>query len=98
MHLTRKNILTAAAAAIVLIGGFYYFFFMADSADDTVISSGAPASAAEVSFISLVSKLDPIEFNTGILDDARFQSLTDIRTEVVPEQKGRTDPFGPLGR
>jgi hypothetical protein len=98
MKLTRKNILTYAAAAIVLIGGFYYFFFFADSAEETVLTEGAPASAAEVSFITLVSQLGPIEFDTSILNEPSFQSLVDIRTDVVPEPKGRTDLFGPLGR
>ena len=98
MHLSRKNLLTIACAAIVLAGGFYYFFFVASSSDDTVLSADAPASAAEVSFISLVSQLGSIEFDTRILEDARFKALVDIRTEVVPEPQGRTDPFGPLGR
>jgi hypothetical protein len=82
----------------VLLGGVYYFFFFAESTDETVLSEGAPASAAEVSFITLVSQLGPIEFDTDILDEPSFQSLVDIRTDVVPEPKGRTDLFGPLGR
>lgn len=98
MHITRKNLLTIAAAAVVILGAFYYFFFVAQSSDETVLTSDAPASEAEVSFISLVGQLDPIEFDTRILDDQRFQALVDIRTEVVPEPQGRTDPFGPLGR
>lgn len=98
MHLSRKNLLTFGCALIVLLGGFYYFFFVAASSDDTVISAGAPASAAETSFITLVSQLEPIAFDARILNDPSFQSLVDIRTEVVPEPKGRTDPFGPFGR
>jgi hypothetical protein len=98
MHMSRKNILTFAAALIVLLGGFYYFFFIASSSDETVLTSGAPASEAEISFITLVSQLDPIAFDTRLLSDSRFMGLVDIRTEVVPEPVGRTDPFGPLGR
>jgi hypothetical protein len=98
MFSSRKNILTLAAAAIVLLGGFYYFFFMAESSDDAVLSANEPATDAEVSFIALVSQLDPIEFDTRILEDARFKALVDIHTQVLPEPVGRTDPFGPLGR
>ena len=98
MHFSRKNILTLLAALVVLAGGFYYFFFYTNSGDQTVLSGSAPASEAEISFITLVSKLGPIEFDTRILDDPRFKGLIDIRTEVVPEPKGRTDPFAPLGR
>lgn len=98
MHLSRKNLLTILCAGIVLIGGAYYFFFFTDSGEDTVLSAGAPASEAEVSFIALVGKLGPISFDTRILDDARFASLVDIRTTIIDEPKGRTDPFGPFGR
>lgn len=98
MHINRKNLLTITCAAVVLLGGFYYFFFIAKDSDESVLSADAPASEAELSFITLVSQLDPIEFDARILDDPRFKALVDIRTEVVPEPQGRTDPFGPLGR
>jgi hypothetical protein len=98
MKTSRKNILTIVAAALVIGGGFYYFFFMTDSSADTVIPGGAPASQAEISFITLVSQLGPITFDTSILSSPNFTSLVDIRTAVVAEPQGRTDPFGPLGR
>lgn len=98
MRTSRKNLLTIAAALIVLIGGFYYFFFVAKSSDETVLSADAPATEAELSFITLVSQIGSVEFDARILGDQRFRSLVDIRTEVVPEPQGRTDPFGPLGR
>ena len=97
MSMNRKNILTIAAALVVLLGGFYYFFFFADS-DETVLTSDAPASAAEVSFIALVSQLDPIEFDIDVLSEPAFTRLVDIHTQPAEEQKGRTDPFGPFGR
>lgn len=97
MNLSRKNLLTIACAVIVLLGGFYYFFFVASS-NEAILSAGAPATEAEISFITLVGKLDPVAFDTRILSDARFMSLVDIRTEVIPEPQGRTDLFGPLGR
>ena len=92
-----KKILTYVAAALVLAGGFYYFF-MAGSSDETVLPSGAPASQAEISFITLVSQLGPVAFDTSILNNPRFTRLVDIHTAVLPEPQGRTDPFGPLGR
>lgn len=98
MKLSRKNLLTIASVVIVVGGGFYYFFFFAADPSDTIISTGAPASAAEVSFITLVGKLGPVTFDTRLLEDSRFSSLVDIRTDVVPEPQGRTDPFAPLGR
>jgi hypothetical protein len=96
MNFSRKNLLTFAAAGIVIIGGFYYFFFMTDRGGETVLPGGAPASQAEISFIALVSKLDPIAFDIGILSNPRFTGLVDMRTAVIPEPQGRSDPFGPL--
>lgn len=98
MKLSRKNLLTILSAAIVLFGGAYYFFFFTDTGEDTILSAGAPASEAEVSFITLIGQLGPIEFDTRILDEPRFTSLVDIRTTIIDEPRGRPDPFGPLGR
>lgn len=97
MNASPKNLATVAAAALVFLGGFYYFFLM-DNGGETVISEGAPASDAEISFIELAGKLDSIAFDTGMLGDPRFTRLIDMRTSVVDEPKGRVDPFGPLGR
>lgn len=97
MNTSRKNLITIAAAALVVLGGGYYFFFMADDSSETVIPGGAPASAAEISFIELAGKLDSIAFDTTILSSPHFLALVDIRTAVLPEPTGRTDPFGALG-
>lgn len=95
MNLSRNTILIVSAI-IVLGGGVYYFFFFNTGTGATVSSSTAVASDAELSFIALVSKLDPITFNTAILSDPRFTARTDIRTTVVPETTGRKDPFAPI--
>lgn len=60
------------------------------------LTSSAPASDAEAQFIALTAKLDPVTFDTKILTDPRFMALVDIRTAIVPETSGRTDPFSPL--
>ncbi|MEO6536069.1 MAG: hypothetical protein ABIT47_00095 [Candidatus Paceibacterota bacterium] len=95
MHLSR-NVILILCAVIVLGGGAYYFFFFNNGTAVTVSSDSVIASDAEVSFIALVSKLDPITFNTTILSDPRFTQRTDIRTTVVTETTGRKDPFAPI--
>jgi hypothetical protein len=95
MHLSRNTILILCGV-IVLAGAGYYFFFFNNGTGTTVSSDSAIASDAELSFIALVSKLDPITFNTAFLSDPRFTSRTDIRTTVVPEATGRKDPFAPI--
>lgn len=95
--MSRNNLLLILSLVIVLGGGIYYFFFF-DSASESALSSGAPmASDAELSFMSLVGRLDPIVFDTALLADPRFSNRQDIRTTILPENAGRTDPFAPLG-
>jgi hypothetical protein len=96
MNLSRNTIILVVCAIIVIGGGIYYFYFFNTGTGVGVSSDTAIASDAEISFIALVSKLDPITFNTAILSDPRFTSRTDIRTTVVPESTGRKDPFAPI--
>ncbi|CAN5756688.1 hypothetical protein BH11PAT2_BH11PAT2_02350 [soil metagenome] len=96
MNLSRNSIILILSAVIVVGGGVYYFFFFNTGTGATLSSNTTTASDAELSFIALVSKLDPITFNTSILSDPRFTSRTDIRTTVVPETTGRKDPFAPI--
>ncbi len=65
-------------------------------APPVMTTTGAPGSDAEAVFVSLTAKLDPVTFDTSVLKDPRFQSLVDIRTAILPEPSGRTDPFAPL--
>lgn len=85
---------------LVIVGGglgYYFFFFNSDTGPAVTTTTGT-ASDAELSFITLVSKLDPIVFDTSVLSDARFTSRENIRTAIVPEASGRKDPFAPIGR
>ncbi len=91
-----KNTSILIAAGIVILGVVAYFlWFRAPEATVTVESEG-PASQAQATFISLASQLEPVGFDTGILTDSRFTALIDIKTAILPETAGRTDPFAPL--
>lgn len=96
--MSRNTILTIVCAVIVAGGLGYYFLFFTGNTDPALTQSTAIASDAEISFISLVSKLDPITFDTRLLSDPRFTARQDIRTTIVPEAAGRKDPFAPLGK
>lgn len=96
-----RNTLILIICIIIVTGGLaYYFFFMnsSNSTDPTLTATPGAASDAELSFISLVSKLDPIVFDTSLLSDQRFIARQNIRTAIVPEASGRKDPFGPVGQ
>lgn len=81
------GLLVLAAAAYVL---------MTRQKDDVLSATPPPSSAAEMQFLSLTREIDPVEINTAILSDPRFNRLIDIRTDILPEASGRQDPFAPL--
>lgn len=94
-----RNTIVFVICLIIVAGGLGYYFFFFNSDTDAALSAGpATANDAELSFITLVSKLDPIVFDTSVLSDPRFTSRQDIRTAIVPETAGRRDPFAPIGR
>lgn len=96
--MSRNSIIFIVCLVIVAGGLGYYFFFFNSSSDAALTTSPGAASDAELSFIALVSQLEPIVFDTSILSDPRFTSREDIRTAIIPESSGRKDPFAPLGR
>lgn len=96
--MSKNTIILAICLIIVVAGLGWYFFFFTNNSDAALSSGPGTANDAELSFITLVSKIDPIVFDTTILADPRFTSRQDIKTTVVPEASGRRDPFAPLGR
>lgn len=85
----------AIALGIILLGAAGYLM-LRPSSGPGVTATGTPSSAAEITFITLTAKIDPVAFDTSILVDPRFIGLRDIRTAVIMEPTGRTDPFAPL--
>ena len=96
MNLSRTNIISILLVVVLAGGGIYYFFFFNKDTGSALSSTDAAASVQEQTFITLVGQLDPIVFDTSLLADPRFTSRTDIRTTIVPEASGRTDPFAPI--
>ncbi len=95
MHMPKTTGIAIAVGILLLLVAGYLMF--RPSSTGGVEAVGAPATEAEMTFITLTAKIDPVAFNTSILSDPRFMGLQDIRTAVIPEPAGRTDPFAPLG-
>lgn len=96
MALSKKTSVTVAIAVVVL-GVAAYFLWMRTPAEPNVTISGTGAtSAAQATFLTLASRLEPVAFDASILEDSRFLSLVDIKTAILPEDSGRNDPFAPL--
>ncbi len=93
---TNTKIILGVLALGILLAAIYFLFFNTSGDTSAISTTGAPASAAEVTFLDLASKVDPINFDTSIFTDPRFTSLVDIHQAIVPDTAGRTDPFAPL--
>jgi hypothetical protein len=83
------------AAVLLLIGGYWYFFTGTPPSEP--LTASEPVSPAEQQFIDLSGKLSSISFDTSIFSDPRLLSLTNPATPIAPENKGRKDPFAPIG-
>lgn len=92
MTISKTTIILAAAGILVLAAAWYVTFGAPDPAE-VVSADAAPANQAELTFLGLTARIDPVEFDTSILEDPRFKALRDIRTTIVPEASGRPDPF-----
>ncbi len=97
MNTSRTTIILVVLGLLVLAAAGY-MLFGAPSTDSAVGPTGAPGSEAEMTFLSLTAQIDPVAFDTSVLDDPRFKALQDIRTAITPETAGRADPFAPLGQ
>jgi len=93
----NKNTIIAIGIGVLVLAAAGYIIF-GRSTPTAGVSATAPASPAELTFVNLASQLEPLGFDTSILSDSRFLSLTDIHTAIIPETPGRRDPFGPLGK
>lgn len=91
----KKTIIIAAA--IVMLGLVAYFVWLRPQPLENVsVDSFGPTGQVQASFLTLAAQLQPIAFDASVLTDPRFASLIDIKTAIVPEATGRTDPFAPL--
>lgn len=91
MDLLKKEGLTGLAA-VILLGGAYLYFFDSSFLTPPVFITDTNVSTFTNTFI----KLAPVTFDTEILSDPRFLSLTDIAPLITSEPAGRVDPFAPL--
>jgi hypothetical protein len=61
-------------------------------------SSGGGGNVKGREILALLADMKKIKLDESIFSDPAFQSLQDLSIELVPEPKGRPNPFAPLGR
>lgn len=96
MALSKKKTIIIAAAIVVLGIVVYFLWLRPEPVENVSIDSFGPTGQAQATFLTLAAQLQPIAFNASVLEDPRFLSLVDIKTAILPEASGRTDPFAPL--
>ncbi len=96
MALSKKKTIIIAASIVVLGVVVYFLWLRPAPVDNVSINSFGPTGQAQATFLTLAAQLQPIAFNASVLEDPRFLSLVDIKTAILPEASGRTDPFAPL--
>lgn len=96
MALSKKKTVMIAAAVVVL-GIIVYMVWLQPKPEENISIVGTgPTGQAQATFLTLAAQLQPIAFDATVLADPRFMALVDIKTVIVPEATGRTDPFAPL--
>ena len=93
---SKNNALTIGLVAIVAIGVIYMLFFTGGEPVADVTADSVASSPQEFLFVSLASQLNTIDFDQAVLNDERFGKLIDLKTEILPEEMEREDPFAPL--
>jgi hypothetical protein len=92
-----KSSIILIISVIALFGAAGYLLF-GQSEVSGVMPEDTAATQAELTFLSLAARINPIEFDSSIVNDPRFMALQDIGIAIVEESQGRVDPFAPLGR
>lgn len=92
-----KNIVIGVVGVIILVLAFLYF-----RGGDATVSSGLVAGNAVTSevtsFISQVSAIKSVTLSKKVFENkVLVNGLKDETRELTAEEKGRTNPFSPLG-
>lgn len=90
-----RNLAFAFGLALILWVGYILFI---KSPDDVVTVDGSMSAAAleGQAFLASLQRVEGVELHGEILNDARFESLVDLREDIVPEPVGRKNPFLPI--
>ena len=96
MNTNNPSSVIVLILALLLLGAGAYMMFGNSGEDGGVTSDTSPISEAEATFLNLIAQIDPVKFDTSVLDDPRFKILRDLKTPIREEAVGRRDPFAPL--
>ena len=97
---TIKNIFIVVILVAVLFVAYVMFVKDAPEKAELVVVSGegvsdTPHAARE--FLQILDDLGKIKLNTDVFAEETYQRLHDFSVLLVPESRGRSNPFAPFG-
>lgn len=99
----RNIVVAAIITAVVLVAG--YFYAVGGPAVPPASSSLVPSNATSGGendfsgreFLRRIANLEALKLDEAIFSNAVFLSLTDFSIPLLPQPKGRSNPFAPIG-
>lgn len=96
LEIFKTNKLLSIVFVVVMVGGLLYFYFNSSSSAP-VLSNSQTISPASAELLATLGRLNTIVLDDSIFTDPAFASLNDFGITIPPENKGRRNPFAPIG-
>ncbi len=94
---TIRNVLIAVVLVVVIAAAYVFFVKNGEVESVTVeLSSESQASRDTAEIRTLLRELEAIKIDTGFFSSNILEGLEDLHREILPEPKGRENPFAPV--
>lgn len=88
--LIRNLVLALGFALLFWVG---YEIFLNDDSDLVEVKATSEAALQGQMFLTQIQEMRQITLKSDVLSDPVFESLVDLREDVLPEPVGRKNPF-----
>lgn len=95
MHFNTK-LIGWVVIIIVVVGALYSLFTKSDIAGTTAAET-AQTQSVGADLLTLLGKLQTVNFNTDLFGDQNFNGLTDFAIPLPLPNLGRPNPFDKIG-
>lgn len=94
-----KQHATSIIVVLVIAIGFavYSVFFKKEALPDGVVAETIEGTPGD-DLIAVLHQLKAINLDGAIFSENSFKGLIDFSLDLEPEDKGRANPFAPIGR